>query len=337
MNDNDIQDNINLRAQEDNYNENQMINNGNRLNNNNSFENNLDESKKYCNLTISFFILFFINIVFITISKFYFIDISKYVFQYIFIINYSQYYRFITRYFIHFGFCHFILELYITYCLCKFFENSIGTMMTIALIMVSMIMDSLIQVLIILFLRLIVYIFQINSQPNFEYEGGLTPVLFTLYTFYFIFKKKNINEINLTLFGVNAKYSSFLVLIVLYFFTPNSSFYGNISGIICAFVIKKYAYIFLPKVIWIREIEYKLNLKTTNIYSKNMIKNIYRNINIENPTMKLVLNEIFPNSMNEEPVLEKGNNFNPYLTELPLVNGNKKEDNIRIEVIDSNN
>ena len=65
---------------------------------------------KYPDITISFLLFLFINIIFYISTYFFEIELSSFIFQYRPIVSKCQYYRIISRYFIHFGFAHFILE-----------------------------------------------------------------------------------------------------------------------------------------------------------------------------------------------------------------------------------
>ena len=239
----------------DNINQNNLNNivNSNNQNNNQDLNNIIVKSSK--NITISFLIFLIINIIIYLYSKIIPIKIYKYVFQYLPIIESYQFYRVITRYFIHFGIFHLLLELSALFYLCNIFENSFGTLLTLSIIFLSMILDSFIQLLIIptfaMFLR-----GRFSILYNFFYEGGLTPILFTLVTYSSLYHKNRNQIISFeTLFIFRAKYLYLYLLGALYFFTPNRTFYGNISGIIGAFILKNYSKYLLPRIKWIKEIE----------------------------------------------------------------------------------
>ena len=242
------------------------INNIDNSNNQNYNQENSNIFQKFPNITITFLFFLTTNIIIYIYSKINAIEISKYVFQYFPIIHNNQFYRIISRYFIHFGIFHLLLELVSFFFLCKIFENSFGTIFTISIIFISMILDSFIQIILIpifaFFLR-----GRFSVLSNFLYEGGLTPVLFT------------------------AKYSYIYLLGALYFFTPNRTFYGNLSGIIGGHILKKYPKYLLPRIKWIKEIE--------DFYSLNKIKFLYRYINLSNNIMKDVLIEYDRESMED--------------------------------------
>lgn len=275
----------------DNINQNNLNNivNSNNQNNNQDLNNIIVKSSK--NITISFLIFLIINIIIYLYSKIIPIKIYKYVFQYLPIIESYQFYRVITRYFIHFGIFHLLLELSALFYLCNIFENSFGTLLTLSIIFLSMILDSFIQLLIIptfaMFLR-----GRFSILYNFFYEGGLTPILFTLVTYSSLYHKNRNQIISFeTLFIFRAKYLYLYLLGALYFFTPNRTFYGNISGIIGAFILKNYSKYLLPRIKWIKEIE--------DYYSLHKVKLFYRYININNSKMKDILNEYDRDSMEE--------------------------------------
>ena len=94
-------------------------------------------------------------------------------------------------------------------------------------------------------------------------------------------------------------------LFVLLCFTPNRSFSGNVSGILGGIILKKYPKYFLPKVIWIKDVEDK--------YSLNKINILYKYINLSNNKMKDVLTEYDRDSveeMNESKKIGENNNKN---------------------------
>ena len=287
----------------------------NESNNNNSIYNNeeLIYSKKYTKITLSFLFILLIKSFFYIYFLLY-DNKDKFTFDYYLIINYRQYYRFITRYFITYGFAHFLLELYITYRLCFYYENMLGTLLTINLIFVTFIIISIIHLGIIFLL--IYFYFILNRRHNLDifYEGSLTPLFFLLYTLYFSFEENN-DKIFLLfiIFIVRTKGSEYLILLVLMFFTPNESICGNISGIIGANILMKFRNILLPKIGWIKSIEDKLKL--------NKLFPLYRFINEENPIMKKILGEF-------DKYKEGDDNENgQQMTELTLLSTENAENN----------
>ena len=294
--------------------------NGNRLednesNNNNSIYSNEEfiYTNKYTKITLSFIIIFLIKS-FFYIYFLYNQNIDKFTFDYHFILNYGQYYRCVTRYFINYGFAHFLLELYISYILSFYYENMLGTLLTLIIIFVSFILISVVHLLII---KLIIYIsFLMNRRHNLDisYEGGLTPLFFLLYTFYFDFEENN-NKIFLffLVFLVRSRGSEYFILLVLIFFTPNESICGNISGIITAHILLLCKKIFLPRINWIKSIESLLKLKELFPF--------YRYINDENPLMKKIMKEFDKNNEKDD----KGNG--QQMTELTLLSTENEENN----------
>jgi len=293
-----------------NINNNENRNNVNINNNNNNNNNYLIKVKQFFNkfpsITISFLIFLIITITLYLYSKINEIETSKYVFQFAPIVQKYQYYRIITRYFIHFGVIHLSLELFALFYLCKICENIFGTLLTLSIILTSMILVSIIQLLkapISSFLlgRMLSHYF------NYFYEGGLTPVLFALLTYYSLYKKNRNEE----LFFIESylifrrRYRFIFFLFVLLCFTPNRSFSGNVSGILVGIILKKYPKYFLPKVKWIKDVEDK--------YSLNKINILYKYINLSNNRMKDVLTEYDRDSveeMKESKKIGENNNKN---------------------------
>ena len=106
----------NVYQQEDNQDIPNQNENDELLNNNNVLyiREELNYSLKYTKITTSFTIIFLLKIIYYIyfhFSK----NADKFLFEYYLIINYNQFYRCITRYFISYGFCHLAFELYLTY------------------------------------------------------------------------------------------------------------------------------------------------------------------------------------------------------------------------------
>ena len=297
---------LNNNEEDDNLGRNPLINNNNNNNGNNNNENNNNNNinniinnednnnflSQYSTFTVSFIFIFLVNFIIWIISYYYELEEYKYVYELESIIDHSQYYRFVSRYFVHFGIGHIFIELYITLYLCSYFENLFGTLMTISFILISMIIVSLVQIGFYFLLSYISNIFNVVDSSIINYEGGLTPVLFALNTFFYLFEHDYFNEYNIFLFVFGkGKYSSFTMLIVLYFFTPNRTFMGNLSGIFAAYFMRKIFLCFLPRISWIIEFEWAFGLNKKGTF--------YRNITSENAIMKSILNQIEPNSVSD--------------------------------------
>ena len=299
MENNEEDDNLGRNPLINNNNNNNNGNNNNNENNNNDIinnlinnnENNIHFLAQYSVFSLSFIIIFLVNFI-IWISSFYYeFEKYKYLYEIEPIIDHSQYYRFITRYFVHFGICHLFLELYITLYLCNYFEDFFGTLFSISFILFAMIIDSGIQLSFYLLLSYISSAFN-EIDITYYYEGGLTPILFTLNTFFYLFEHDYFNEYNIFLFALgNGKYSSITMLIVLYFFTPNRTFMGNLCGIFGAYFMRKIFLCFLPRISWIIEFEWAFGL--------NKNSSFYRHITSENNIMKQILNQIEPNCLKD--------------------------------------
>ena len=305
---------------------NNNINNGNNVNNENNnnymnfpYQRNNNNIKKYSKITISFLIILIINIYIELYSFFEIINSRKYIFQFAPIYDKNQYYRFISNYFIHYGIGHLIIELYITYKICNLMENIFGTIITISFIMISMLMNSILNFIILKFLIYFINYMQYSQDLNYEYESGMTSVLFTMVTFYFNFRHiKNKNLSIIYIFNIKAKYINFIALFSIYIFTPNKSFFRNLSGIINGYILKYLPFPFLPKVNWILDLENNYKIKC------QIFENLYRYINEKNNLMVNSLNELQKNSItyNKNKFKKKKNyrhdfnNFGSQMSEL---------------------
>ena len=316
QNNNDINNNDqfpNIINDENNLDNNRNNNNNNQNNNINNINNNQvnfneqinrnQNSIKYTKATFSFLIILFINISIEIYSYFSKINYRKYVFQFSPIFEKNQYYRFISNHFIHYGIWHLLLESYFTYEICNLFENMLGTLFTISFIIVSMLLNSVIHFLMIPLLIFIFKVLKKSHDLNYDYESSLTSVLFTMVTFYFLFKdNKNKRFDVLYTFVLNVKYLSLSTLFFLYIFTPNKSFYSNLSGIIAAHLCKFFSCIFLPRVTWIVDFE--------NCFGEKKNCRIYRCITYKNNLMKNALNELQKDSVIDEALLKNNINEN---------------------------
>ena len=266
-----------------------VININNNQNNNNINQNNIQNNinnpnnifTKHKDITISFLLFFTINALLLIYSRIFPIETSTFIFQYRPIVSKYQFYRMISRYFVHFGFAHFLLEQITFFYLSKYLENKFGTLLTLSIIFISIILVSIINIFVIPFFSLFLS-YRVSVILDHAYEGGLTPVIFSMLTFFSLFDKNRYEGIFLeNFFFLRMKYSYIYLLGILYFFTPNRSFYGNVSGIIGGFIIKKYRRFLLPKVIWIYEFEER--------YDLYKIKSLYRKLNLNNNDMKNTL------------------------------------------------
>ena len=243
------------------------------------------------NITISFLLFFTINIFLLIYSQIFPIEHSIFIFQYRPIVSKYQIYRIISRYFVHFGFAHLILEQIFFFHLCKYLESKFGTLLTLSIIIVSMIIDSLINIILIPIFTIFLS-YRVAIILDHTYEGGLTPVIFTMVTLFSLFEKHRNDRLLLeNFFFLRMKYSYIYLLGILYFFTPNKSFYGNISGIFGGFLLKKFRKILLPKLIWIYDFEEK--------YGLNKIQNLYKKINLDNSEMGNMLRKYDGDSLAE--------------------------------------
>ena len=291
MNDNNLGENQNENEHDLN-----AININNNQNNINQNPNNQDNNtfnifSKFPEITISYLIFFIINIIIFIYSQFLPLEKTTFVFQYRPVTSKNQLYRLITRYFIHFGFAHLILEQVTFFYLTKYFESKFGTLLTLSIIFVSMMLVSIINILIIPIFSLFLS-YRVSILLDHAYEGGLTPVIFAMVTYFSLFKKNRHERLLLNnFFLLRVKYSYLYLLGILYFFTPNRSFYGNVSGIFGGFILKKYRNIFLPKLSWIFDLEKNSCL--------NHIKNLYKKININSNEMINMLKEYDKDSLDD--------------------------------------
>ena len=309
---------------------NQNINNENILQNNENQNNQYPQ--KYFKITISFIIILSINIIIKIYSGFHYINKRKFVFQYGPIYYKNQYYRFISSYFVHYGIWHLFVELYITFHACYYLENFIGTSLTLIFIFVSMVINIFLRFLIIPISKISFKWVVFQTDKNMDYEGGLTSVLFTISTFYYLFKNNKDQRIEvLYTFYLPGKYVSLVVFMALLSMTPNSTSYGNMCGMLSGVILKNFGGWILPKIGWIVDFEKSWKFKK--------IEKLYRVITPLNLKMKDGLNEFEQGSMkfNEESsiLLSKNNNDRQYfdessnhqMTELSNVSNNENNNN----------
>lgn len=276
-NNNEINNNENVNIERNNNNHNNQINNIYRNINNNNIQ---TQKQK---ISLNFIILSIINL-----SVYYYgnhntIEISNTSLCLWPIIYENQYYRFITHFFIHFGLFHLILELLISFYLFLNAEKFLGSMLVFFYINISFIFISSIYVILMLLTKYISKMVKYKENFDFMYECGMTPMLLSCFTFYFLFSKKKKKNINImSIIEIKGNVAPWFVLFILYFFTPNTSFCGNLSGIITAYLVYNYLGAFvLPKVIWIQEIEKSLKINKILIVYSNLLnrdEEFYQNL-----------------------------------------------------------
>ena len=235
----------------------------------------------------SFIFLFTINISMYIAFNYYNFKISEFSISLFPILLKNQFYKLITHHFIHYGIFHLLIELLFTFYICKYLEKMIGTLYTFSLIFIMIIMTSITYILILFLFKIIGKIIDIDYNSDFMFECGMSSLLFSLYSYIVDFKKnknKLIKLLNLAV--IRMRYSSFYILIALSLFTPNTTFLGNLCGIISAYIIKNiFGYSILPKYIGVYDFEYYFNL--------NNYKSWYVSIVDQNQDMKELFTEIF--------------------------------------------
>ena len=279
-NNNDINNNQNLNVNIERNNNNQPNNpNNNYYRNLNN--NNVQNQKQ--KISINFIILLIINLSVYYYGTYNTIEISNTSLCLWPILYENQYYRFITHFFIHFGLFHLLLELLISFYLFLNIEKFFGSVLVFFYINISLIFISILYVIIMLSTKYISKIIKYKENFDFMYECGMTPMLLSCFTFYFLFSKKKNKNLNImNIIEIKGKYAPWFVLFILYFFTPNTSFCGNLSGIITAYLIYNYlGNIVLPKVKWIQEVEKSLGINKILIIYSNLInrdEEFYQNL-----------------------------------------------------------
>lgn len=237
--------------------------------------------------TFTFFLI--INLGFYFYRKYYSIRLSKFSISLWPILFKYQLYRLITHHFIHYGICHLFIELYFSFYICKYLEKNMGTLYSFYLIFIMIIMTSITYFTLIFLFKFFGKFINFYYNCDFIYECGMSSLLFSLYSYIIDFQKnknKNIRLINIAI--VKMRYSSFYILIALSLFTPNTTFLGNLCGIISAKIIKnKLKNSIFPKFRGVYNFEKKFNL--------NNYKKFYFSIIEKNEEMKETLKELFKN------------------------------------------
>lgn len=318
------------------------INSNNNNTNNNIIINSIDlpqiiedPTTYYSPLTFTFSFFFSLNIIFYILTSFDILIPHKLVFNSKLIFPYNQFYRFISRFFIHFGIWHFFIDFFIFFYLCDFFENLMGTSLCFFFVLISILIISPIEMIInFLFKKMILFKLKNSALFYGDFEGGLSPIIFAMYNFYFINKKDHPQEIKeMKFLGMNVKISAFIFMVILHFFTPNSSFYGNFAGIIASFVIRGWREKLLPKAKWIIEIEnrWRCGLKL-KLGFYDIKKNFYRKINKRNKVMKKFMEIYFLKNIDNihfnDGVNNYGFNNSNYIYSNNYRNNNINEGNI---------
>jgi len=276
-NNNEINNNENVNIERNNINRNEINNIYRNINNNNNIQ---TQKQK---ISLNFIILSIINLSVYFYGNRHTIEISNTSLCLWPIIYENQYYRFITHFFIHFGLFHLLLELLISFYLFLNAEKFLGSMLVFFYINISLILISSIYVILMLVTKYVSKLVKYKENFDFMYECGMTPLLLSCFTFYFSFSKKKKKNINvMSIVEIKGNVAPWFVLFVLYFFTPNTSFCGNLAGIITAYLVYNYfGAVVLPKVAWIQEIEKCLKINKILIVYSNLLnrdEEFYQNL-----------------------------------------------------------
>lgn len=257
----------------------------------------------------TFIFLFIINLSLYLYRKYNSIRLSSLSISLYPILYKFQFYRFIIHHFIHYNICHLLIEIIITYYICKNLEKMIGTLLTFSLILVLILSTSFLFFLSMIIVKFLINIFNFSYNCDFVYECGMSCLLFALYTYLIDFKRNKNKLIKLLNFiAIRSKFSSIYFIIFLYFFTPNKSIYGNICGIISINLIKfLFGNKFFPKYEGVYDFE--------EYFKLNNYKCCYISIIEPSQDMKVYLLEIFPN-ISSNSILFKEDELGIQLTDI---------------------
>ena len=304
-----------MNSNNENESQNVNIEQNENINQQNNQRRNKNRKKIKTNIIyLNFMFLFSLNLSLYLYWKYYYIRISYFSISLYPILNKYQLYRFITHHFMHYGICHFFVEIVITFYLCKFIEKIIGTLLTFSLILLMIITTSFLFFMVLLIYKLTALLFNLRYEHDFMYECGMSSLLFSLYSYIFEFRKNKNKQIQLfNSLIIKMSFSSFSILLFLSLFTPNTTFLGNLCGIYSAYIIRiMFSYSILPKYEGVYDFEKYLNLH----YNQNW----YISIVEPNQEMKEFFSEIFTN-IDFQSLEQKKEEFGVQLKEI----GNENE------------
>jgi membrane associated rhomboid family serine protease len=195
----------------------------------------------------------------------------------------KQFYRIITHHFVHFGFGQIIINYFLISFLANMIEILIGTFYSFCIIFLLILFSSSIYLILCLFIKLVIIIYDSNYDIDFFFNLGSNSLIFSLFTYIFIFDSTFL-------------YIKYILLFVLFFFISNS-FLANISGIISGCIVFNLGKSILPNINGVKQLEKKLNLNNKYHYINIIHQKVY---------MEICLNEIFGNENcdNEEEGIE---------------------------------
>ncbi len=194
----------------------------------------------------------------------------------------KQFYRIITHHFVHFGFGQILINYFLISFLVNMLEILIGTFYSFCVIFLLILFSSSIYLILCLFIKLVIIIYESNYNIDFFFNLGSNSLIFSLFTYIFIFESTFL-------------YVKYTLLFVLFFFISNS-FLANISGIISGFVVFNLGKTILPNIKGVKQLEKKLNLNNKYHYINIIHQKVY---------MEICLNEIFGNE-NKDNLINEG-------------------------------
>jgi membrane associated rhomboid family serine protease len=261
-----------------NDNNNSNINNNNEINNNNLINDSNIESQsnneeinipsvnqqdekyipKFC---LSFKILFILNSMGFFYSFKNSFDVKNYILSVWPIIYKEQFYRIIFCYFFYQNTFDFIISIISLFFITKYLELSIGTVYTIIITFIGMIITSIIYVLFMIIFKII---FRYGEFYLTGFSGSIT-IFYNLSIVYYLLKSNRDANFNFGFFDIKGLYFMFYLASFHQFISPSGILILNICGAFSSYlIIKQIGYFILPRNIWVKKFELILRLNKDN-------------------------------------------------------------------------
>lgn len=224
-------------------------------------EKNLDKSKTpFCFYLVSLIILFTYilqSLKLCVISDF---SLSFFPIKYKY-----QYYRIVCSHFVHLNLVHIVIVFYLLYHKISKIERKLGTIYTLIYFNLSIYVSSSIFIIIIKLIKVVINdLFGIQDNYfDFYSSVGMLSVYFSIINLDCIVKNHPIELFYQV--EIIRSYKPYYLLMIFAFICPQSSFIGNLSGILGSKLIMRISSLVIPSYNSILEIEYSMRLLTKSL------------------------------------------------------------------------
>jgi len=165
----------------------------------------------------------------------------------------KQYYRLLTHHFIHSNIVELLFNMTLFYYFVNYLERKVGTLYLMvyisnSLIWTSLVFYSCLQSFNYILINLFKSKINLDGYSSFGFSSVIFNLIYLYYTLHGLDNYINILELSL----IKSRFMPFLLVMLFYFVSPNTSIILNVSGIISGMIFKDLLiYLAIPNKLWI--------------------------------------------------------------------------------------